>query len=812
MVTAVAMALLLGAVAICLPRTALPTEGHLQDEAPAGHALNYVETGKANGAAHSDTASVIHREVVATTPARPCSGCCVDWVTRAPLPGCEVSLGEHPASRLTTVTDERGYFSLALPRAWPQLSLVITAPDRVAVTRVLSPHTNDLPLANIRLRAAGRVAGMLVDDRGRACANRLITWTPSDHVARTDGWQERLPSHVRTRADGSFAFDALLPAGTLYMHAPEEPRLYGETQHVLLPGRELFLSLQCRSWQSNDELRGVVVDAAGQPVPAALLHVATGGDLTSPTVQSCWSDPDGSFCLIRHSDATAAVWLRAACIDGSLQSACSGPHHWGETGIRIELSRANGVWLHVVDAVTGVAIEHYAVQHVRTTGVRSALAGELCHAGHHAGGRCFLEEVVEGSHEVIIWPEDMRWLPCLPHAFAVESGGSEVRISLVRVEELPVLVTTTSGQSVAGATVHLIRPSESVLLRDLSQVLLHGGSRMRPNMRLTTAVTDEDGLAMLRWCADGTPLQLRIEGAAMAPHLEDGVRLQPSGVTVRVADSGVLRAELPAAAGMRLQLVAAAGQEPWPPAWSAPLELNEAGQLRHRGQLGTNVPVGNWQVRLMVPHAHGVWRTLPDVLTEVEVRSKQLVEIQPSLATTLAFAEVSGRAFVDGQPAVSVALVSGSTDRFGNVRPFDVTVLPVNDRGEFLFPQLLSGHYAIEVRLTCSGQLLSVPVWDWHAVAGGQEVACGTLAVVTAPWTVALRDASQAAITEGLLVLRGANGAALTGAPNDQGLVVWDRVPIGRYEPQFRGIDSLRMLPSIEVVTGSSQPHLLVVR
>jgi hypothetical protein len=692
--------------------------------------------------------------------------------------------------------------------------VVITAPDRVTVTRLLSPHANDVQLADIRLRAAGRVVGMLVDDRARACANRRIVCTPGDHVARTDGWRERLSSHVRTGADGSFALDTLMPAGTLQIQAPDLPGLLGETQHVLLPGRELFLSLQCRSWQPNEELRGVVVDAAGQPVPDALLHVATGSDPTSPTLQACWSDADGGFCLIRADDATAAVWLRAASIDASLQPACSGPHRWGEAGIRIELSPADGVWLHVVDAVTGAAIEQYAVQHVRTTGVRSALAGELRHDGQHAGGRCFLEDVGEGSHEIIIWPDDKRWLPCLPHAFAVDSDSSEVRIPLERSEAQPVLVTTSSGWPVAGATVHLIHPSESELLRDLSQVLRHGGSRMRPNMRLTSAVTDQDGLAMLRWCADGTAMQLRIEGAAMAPHLEGGVRLQPGGITVQVADAGVLRADLPDAAGMRLQLHRAEGQgqEVWPPAWSAALQLHESGQLRHGDQLGANVPVGKWQVFLMVPQAQGVWRALPEVLAEVEIRSKQVVEIQPSLAATLAFAEVSGRAFVDGQPAVSVALVAGSADRFGNVRPLEVTVLPANDRGEFCFPKLLSGHYAIEVRLSCSGQLLSVPVWGWHAVAGGQQVACGTLAVATAPWTVALRDATQEAVTDGLLVLRGANGAALTGAPNDQGLVVWDRVPIGRYEAQFRGVESSQALPSIDVVAGSCHPLVLVVR
>src|SRR5690606_28354845 len=111
----------------------------------------------------------------------------------------------------------------------------------------------------------------------------------------------------------------------------------GEANHVLLAGHDLFLSLQCRSWQPTDEVRGIVRDPAGNPVAAALVEILARPDASEPALQSLWSDQQGRFCAVCPTANSRPVWVRATCLVGALQAATSGPHMPGTDDIDITL-------------------------------------------------------------------------------------------------------------------------------------------------------------------------------------------------------------------------------------------------------------------------------------------------------------------------------------------------------------------------------------------------------------------------------------------------------------------------------------------
>ncbi|MFT4841331.1 MAG: hypothetical protein ACI8UD_000014 [Planctomycetota bacterium] len=743
------------------------------------------------------------REAVSRTRSRSCVGRCVDWQTRLAIAGCLIRAGDH-----TTESDASGRFELDVADGDVDITatVTVTAADRIGVTRTIEMQSQTFELNDVALRAAGRVAGLLADDRGQPCANRVVTISPAEHVARDDGWQELLQLQQRTNADGSFRFAMPTPAGAMHVRVQEVPSLLGEANHVLLASQELYLSLRCRSWHAHEELRGLVHDGAGEPVVDALVQVFAAPSVNSPVLQAAHSDSLGRFSLIRKDAGVANVWLRTATIDGILESGISGPHAWGDSDVRVQLSRTEGVWLHVADATTGSPIEQFAVQHARTSGVRSAQGGAIRYQGSHPSGKCWLEGIGAGSHEIIVWPAGARWLPNLPHAFTLEPGTREVRVSLARAKEFPVSVLTATGHGVPGVSVQLLMPADNQVVRDLAELLQHGGSRVRPNVRLATAYTDQFGFAMLRWMDSDRAMQLRVEGLGIAPQIKRGVHLRAQGVTIRVADTGALHATLHGAAGMRIELTREDCGTQLPTAWSAPLQLDADAQLR------VNVPVGDWFVRLATRIPNGKWQTLPDAIAKVAIRPGVTSQLEQSVVTQLAPCEYTGRAFVDGRPARHVALLHGVDDGNGGVRTAEVSVLATNDRGEFRFSDLRAGYYAVELRMTCLGQQVAVSSQDWRRLSGGQHVNSETMSVTTATMTIALRDTSHAAVTTGQLLLRGANGCVLMGSPNAHGLVTFEGIPVSSYELQLRRSGEAQQLGRVSLASNMPEPQLFVVR
>src|SRR5690606_37370051 len=151
---------------------------------------------------------------------------------------------------------------------------------------------------------------------------------------------------------------------------------------------------------------GIVRDPAGNPVAAALVEILARPDASEPALQSLWSDQQGRFCAVCPTANSRPVWVRATCLVGALQAATSGPHMPGTDDIDITLPHASGVWLRVVDAATGSAIERFALQCVPTWGVRSPDSGRRRHDGVRADGKCFVAGPGRGRYQLMVMPAE----------------------------------------------------------------------------------------------------------------------------------------------------------------------------------------------------------------------------------------------------------------------------------------------------------------------------------------------------------------------------------------------------------------------
>lgn len=792
-----AMAVVAIAALVCWPRCQkdLPLDAVDVTAAPAAPAY---ESRAIVTAPVQVLASDVHRVEVdpSATPWR-CAGRCVDQASGAAIAGCVVTTGEA-----TVATDPSGRFELEIASA--RAVIEIAGNNRVGVGRTVERRGAMLDVGDVPLRAAGRVAGMLADDRGRPCGNRVVVVEPLSFVARRDGWRESLQWHARTAADGSFALATPLPAGTILVSAPELPPLVGESSHALCAGGELFLRLHCRAWRAGQELSGMVVDEDGRPVAGATVQLCSEA-AAEQAIKIVDCDAYGRFAVVCEEGKALPVWLRACSVDGSLQSAVSGPQLWGSHSLRLQLSQSEGVWLRVVDAVDQTPIESFSVRLVATSGVRSSRAGATRHAGHHEGGRCWLR-LVNGRHEVMVFPEDRRWLPNLPQTFVVSATTRQVTVALRRAQDLPVRVLRDSGRSLAGVTVRLVQPADNTIVRDLSQLLLHGGSRACPNVVVATSRTDSQGNAVLRWTSDDRAMQVRLNGPGVAPQVETHVSFRAGALTIRVPDTGVLRARIPEAKGLRLELTQRGTALRLPTSWSAPLTLDA------KGELEVDLPVGNWQIRLATPLPNGEWWSLPDVLANVDIAADRVSDWTASAAAQLAAGEVVGQAHVDGLPATQIVLLHGSVLKDGAVAPVAATVLPADARGAYLFAQLRAGYYALQARVMCSGQQVSIALVDWFRLQPGGRRDCGANVVATAPLTVLLRSSDGTAVSDGQLLLRGSNGALLVGALNEHGKVSFARVPATSYELQLRHQGRSRKLGRVRVAPGVGTSRTILVR
>ncbi|MCK5945591.1 MAG: hypothetical protein KAI24_26615, partial [Planctomycetes bacterium] len=427
-------------------------------------------------------------------------------------------------------------------------------------------------------------------------------------------------------------------------------------------------------------------------------------------------------------------------------------------------------------------------------------------AGEHRGGRAAIGGLVEGVHKLIVWPEDSRWLPNLPVEFRVEPGAAAtLHVALEPACAARVRVEDARGVPLAGVRVQLLRPAPSQVVRDHRELLRHGGSRGRINVRLASAATDDRGLAVLRWHHGAEPLELRLDGAGIAPMVVGDVRLGPQDVVVQVRSHGLLELAVRGAAGARVVATDGAGRRA-PPEWSAPCTLDQHGAGR------MPLPAGDWAVAVEVPVGGG-WRAI-DLADGVRVVADRTTRVERDLSEALSPASWAGSAFVDGQPLRALELEGGEPGPDGAVRCISRTPVVLDERGRFAIDGLLPGPYALWASWNVGGRPLRVPVTGWIRLDAGERRRSDPFAVATGRLDLRLVDEHGRPVTGGLLIARDRRGVALLARPDANGVLAFERVPVGEFELSWRSDGRAVEVGRVDVVggVGGAAPRRVEIR
>lgn len=723
------------------------------------------------------------------------------------LPGCQILVAGAERTR----SDADGAFVVDVRGDERRTTVEIHAPGRVAVSRDC-PATGGgvTELGAVTLRRGAAITGALRTQDGHPLPDGWIRLLPAQAALRTDGFCERWVGRAQTAPDGAFRLPTLLPAGIAEIVVEGAPALVGAPYVVLDEGRHHHLSLVCRPFRASDCIAGTVRDTAGRPAARVLVQAFAAPD-GGGSVAAARTGDDGRFRLFRGREAPASVWLSASPSDSTPGMRHPRTVPWGTTDLALELSASVGVWLQVTDASSGAAIEDFAVQCVPTAGVRSVAAGQRRAVGRHPGGRVWLDGVPPGPNALIVWPDDPRWLPSLPQAFDCDDTGSVVSVALARAVACPVRVVRTDGESMGGVTVELLLPAPGNQVRDLERLFEHGGSRAPTNVRLASAVTDANGNATLRWFADPQPLELRLHGPGMVPQTETGVRLGPGGVVVRVAPASWLRVRLAGAGGARLVLREVGGLR------RLPLDAARPYQLDDTGSLVADVPAGRWNLHLQRSwsvdgRSTGAWCTSPDPFATLELRAGGRHEFAADLRPAFAECEISGTAFVDGQPATHIVLLCGEASSDEAARVVHSVVGQVDTSGRFRFAGLPAGHYALQLRVACNGQQVAVPLGDWRSCAPGESQDRGCLSVATVPVRIRVQAGDGEVVAGVRLELLAAAGLALAVTLDERGEAHLDHVPTASYRLRLRHPDGGRELGMLQVAGPAAVAHVAIVR
>ena len=214
----------------------------------------------------------------------------------------------------TTRTDAAGAFRLGR-LADTEYELEVRPPPPLAAGKRTSTKAGSTDVV-IHLGVSVEATITVVDDVGLPVSDALVTVVPPPASAIQQSL-ERRPGAVRrtTDAHGASRFDRLDPANPLEVHAePPVGRPELRRASLLLWRCEDVTLHLARVW----EIRGVVRDERGAPVPGASVMLVTSGPTWGFAERVAQADAMGRFSVTR--DSTAPVTLRVGAPKGGRSS------------------------------------------------------------------------------------------------------------------------------------------------------------------------------------------------------------------------------------------------------------------------------------------------------------------------------------------------------------------------------------------------------------------------------------------------------------------------------------------------------------
>ena len=638
------------------------------------------------------------REAVAVaTPVAPLTtamvrGRCVAAEDGAPLTGCRVELSAqasdlgnrdqawHPPEPAVTASDGRFELRAVPPPGW-LFTLQCAADGRATLGRrwpELAPGAA-IEVGDVPLPSGAVVVGRIVDEAGAAVDRAYLTLECDELRGRGPGeFHYHDSSNVLSAADGTLqAQQALLP-GRWRVNLESEDALLRPDELLVREGqREVRLDVVVRRAEQLPSISGIVVDEEGNGVGNVGLVAA---DHPLPFGDETTSAADGSFTVRRRRATADQVYLIVAS-DRVVAAATPQGHAWGEHDVRIVVRRACGLRLQVVEAGTGLPVEHYAVRCIPLGGTVYGTDKELRAVGGHPGGLATIDSVRPGKSRLIVYPDDPALGPSEPLDLSVDAATAEQRITVARRATLAVHVRRADGAPVAGTRVEVLRqegPGELAMTTaaaPIPEAHVRLWSLDAIGVVLDAGRTDAEGTVVLR-AAPSHTAYVKVLGPGHVAVMKSGVVIETGGseLDVVVEQGAVLRgrvlpAELLAKLGPtaeeqymaktmssaasflarrtpQLVLSEIGGQRRrLPPQHDAGVVLPADGTFAIDG-----VPAGDWRVELayMVHHGHGGSSAREPIGIVHGLRDGDTRELEID-ASALMPATIAGRILLDGE-------------------------------------------------------------------------------------------------------------------------------------------------------------------
>ncbi len=643
-----------------------------------------------------------------------------------------------PGSKAIT-TDAKGQFWIAgLPAA--QLDLTVRKPGFApAYRRGISVAGEQGPanLGTVVLSPGSRIAGQIVDMKGRPIAGatvyRLKELRPG--AALEPALRQRVADAV-SRADGQFELRDLEQGTPVQIAAEAEGFMPAAVRGVRPPAERVSLRLE-----AGTDLRGRLVDAAGEPVPGGLVELssalqvahaqAEGTRSVGPlTVRAATSDRQGRFELHNVPARNAKLAVTASGFEPVEELPVELPQPAGEPELVVVLKPGATI----EGTVRRASGEPVSGARVRASGVGAATDDDGAYA---LAGLAPGPTVVEVVHP---------HFPRTRKQILVDSPLTRLDFELADGISVSGRVVDTRGERIAGALVQL-------------------AARSNGNQLDYRALSQSDGLFQFSQVAPAS-YRLRAQDSAHAPvETEAAVEVagEPiAGLEVVMLDEAVIRGHVlgldaSELAEVTVQALSNGGV-------AAPARLDSGGQYEIRA-----LPGGDWRVRA--------------TLRSDERQVEAFVSLAPGqqVERDLEFggrSALRGVVIFDGEP-LAEATVSLRAHLHALARS-----MTTDWQGGFRFEELEADTYWLGV----DHVVLQLVHNETVEVTGDREIVV-TLSAASITGSVADGISGQP-VGGAVLELRPVPGSAaeflMTGASRADGTFRLSRVPAGSYRLLFR--------------------------
>jgi protocatechuate 3,4-dioxygenase beta subunit len=392
-----------------------------------------------------------------------------------PVVGASVALELGPGATplaLTTAGDGRFTFLGSEETSGAELPIVLlaTAPERApkVARATLEAGARLLDVGEIVLGAGGAISGRVLDERGLAVADAIVTLAPtSSHpLAGWSRWSEVVPPLV-TDAAGAYEARDLAPGG--WRVSAVAPRmLEGRLRDSIVLESDEEVRADPIRLAAGFELAGVVLAADESPVAGAAIEAMGGG--AARVRQRATTGRDGRFRLDHLPSGNLRV---EASAPGFLPVQIAAVDATSGAELRLVLHAGASVQGLVVDAATKSPLLRYAARLVSLRGGRDAASARLREASSfrearrasrdlgpvldRPDGRFRFTGLEAGLHVVEIASDDHLFASSEPFDATSAVAPIELRIEAVRGVVLRGSVTSrVDGSAIEGARVELL--------------------------------------------------------------------------------------------------------------------------------------------------------------------------------------------------------------------------------------------------------------------------------------------------------------------------------------------------------------------